>query len=376
MIDTQIIQFEVIVLLITWTTLLYFQKSKTLNNDVDITYFTQFIKKNGGNHLSHLTYMQDKDVYWAQEKQVAFIYKIIANKAVVLGDPLGDQVLLKRALVEFNDYCQKAGIKPIYYQICPENMQYYHELGYTFRKIGEEGIVSLDTFSLTGKNGAKLRSTLNKFTRNSYTFRVLQPPYSKELLQELTSVSNNWLANKKEKGFSVVAYSDDYVSNFPIGVIEESNGRIVAFATIATDYKNNVTIDLMRKHQESPAGTMDVMFVHILNWAKGNGYNSCSLGMAPLANVGQSKDAFFSEKLLRIAYEKGNKYYNFKGLFYFKTKFATNWEPKYVAYTKSPFPVILLQLMMLINSDANRKPKLSIDMIKKLFLIKKEGGLS
>ncbi|MFS0638820.1 phosphatidylglycerol lysyltransferase domain-containing protein [Mesobacillus foraminis] len=88
----------------------------------------------------------------------------------------------------------------------------------------------------------------------------------------------------------------------------------------------------MRKSSHSPHGTMDVLFIHIFNWAKEKGYHTCSLGMAPLSNVGKCKHSFLSEKLIRLAYLHGNSLYKFKGLKEFKSKFACTWEPKYLAY--------------------------------------------
>ncbi|TKC14731.1 phosphatidylglycerol lysyltransferase domain-containing protein [Robertmurraya kyonggiensis] len=74
----------------------------------------------------------------------------------------------------------------------------------------------------------------------------------------------------------------------------------------------------MRKYSDSPHGTMDVLFIHILNWAKNDGYQTCSLGMTPLSNVGSCKHSFTGEKIIRFAYLYGNSMYNFKGLKEFK----------------------------------------------------------
>lgn len=308
-----------------------------------------FLKEKGGNHVSHLIFLKDKQQFWTKDRNVLIVYKRIFNKLVVLGDPIGDESNIHNAINEFNEYCKFKNLRPIFYQTSPRYMQYYHDSGYRFVKLGEEAIVKLEGFSLEGKKGAKLRTRINKFTRNGFAFRVVEPPYSKELLSELKEVSDSWLGDGKEKGFSVVSFREDYVVRFPIAIMQNTEGKIIAFATLATDYKQTLTIDLMRKCQQSPHGTMDVLFLHIFDWAKNNGYQNCSLGMSPLANVGNCKHSFISEKVIRFIYLYGNKKYNFKGLREFKSKFATEWEPKYLAYKKSFLPVIFLQLVLLIN---------------------------
>lgn len=339
------------------------------NIDSQLDRVIAFLEENGGNHMSHLILLQDKDVYWAAEEHVVIVYKRIGNKLVVLGDPIGSESLIPRSIKEFQEYSVKKGLKPIFYQISPRFMHLYHDTGYRFLKLGEEGIVNLHNFSIEGKQGAKLRTRVNKFTRNSYTFSVIMPPYSKAVLAELKGISDAWLGNQKEKGFSVVSFSEEYVSCFPIALLKDPEGKILAFATLASDQKKSITIDLMRKLPESPHGTMDVLFIHIFKWAKENGYQNCSLGMAPLSNVGDCKYSFRSEKFFRLAYLHGNSLYNFKGLKEFKSKFACGWEPKYLAYRKTFLPVVIIQLLLLINSTPH--PKNVVDKIK--YLMKKTG---
>jgi phosphatidylglycerol lysyltransferase len=321
-----------------------------------------FLHENGGNHVSHLILLGDKEVFWAMEKRVLIVYKQIANTLVVLGDPIGEEACFVGAIKEFYEYGENIGLKPVFYQISPRFMHYYHETGYRFLKLGEEGVVNLHNFTLEGKQWAKLRTRLNKFIRNSYSFSVVHPPYSDKLLTELKEISDSWLGQQKEKGFSVVSFSEEYVSCFPLALLSDADGNIISFATLASDYKKSISIDLMRKHSDSPHGTMDVLFIHILKWAKDKEYTTCSLGMAPLSNVGNYKHSFFSEKLMGLAYLHGNSFYNFKGLKEFKDKFACTWEPKYLAYKKSFLPAIFIQLLLLIN----RPPKLKVKVVEKM----------
>lgn len=341
----------------------------TSNIDTELDRVITFLEENGGNHLSHLILLQDKDIYWAVEEQVLIVCKRIGNKIVVLGDPIGPESLIPQSIKEFQEYGVSKGLKPIFYQISPRFMHLYHDTGYRFLKLGEEGIVNLHNFSIEGKQGAKLRTRVNKFTRNSYTFSVIKPPYSKVILSELKGISDAWLGNQKEKGFSVVSFSEEYVSCFPVALLTDPEGKVLAFATLATEHKKSITIDLMRKFPDSPHGTMDVLFIQIFKWAKENGFQNCSLGMAPLSNVGDCKYSFQSEKFIRLAYLHGNSMYNFKGLKEFKSKFADGWEPKYLAYRKTFLPVVIIQLLLLINSTPH--PKNVVDKIK--YLMKKTG---
>ncbi len=344
-----------------------FSLSKTEHKDERVL---SFLEKNGGNHASHLILLRDKELFWAVDEKVLIAYKKIANKLVVLGDPIGDETYIVDAIKEFHGYCDKLRLTPVFYQISAPYMHYYHETGFSFMKLGEEGIVDVKSFSLAGKQGAKLRTKFNKFTRENFHFRVITPPYSHSLLAELRAISEEWLGDQKEKGFSVVSFSEEYVSSYPVALLTNAGGRVVAFATLATDYKDTVTIDLMRKSTSSSYGTMDVLFIHIFQWVKEHGYQYCSLGMAPLANVGQTKYSITAEKWIRFIFLHGNTLYKFKGLQEFKGKFTSSWEPKYLAYKKSPLILVIIQLILLINQPPlSTKTKEVVGKLK--YLIKK-----
>ncbi len=92
------------------------------------------------------------------------------------------------------------------------------------------------------------RAVLNRIEREGFTFDVLQPPFSTEQMSTFKNISDNWLGSRKEKGFSLGFFSEDYLQRAPIAVVKNTQEEIVAFATIMPTYTNNKvgTIDLMR----------------------------------------------------------------------------------------------------------------------------------
>lgn len=329
-----------------------------------------FLMTYGGNHISHLIFLKDKQLFWSKDKKVLIAYKITFNRAIVLGDPIGESSSFQEAISEFYKDCMRKGLKPLFYQISQSHMHLYQENGYRLMKLGEEGKVTLPTYSLDGKQGAKLRTKFNKFSRLGYTFRVVTPPYSDAFLEDLSVVSNSWLGTQKEKGFSVVSFSKEYVERLPVAILYDSNGQTVAFVTLASDHRKTLIIDLMRKIPNTPHGTMDVLFIHIMRWAKNHDYLSCSLGMAPLANVGNAKDSLFSEKMIHFISSYGKSSYNIKGLKEFKSKFASVWEPKYLAYKGTFLPIALIQIYLLIHKTPVPQPIF----VNKIRLLLKKAG--
>ncbi|MBM6619806.1 phosphatidylglycerol lysyltransferase domain-containing protein [Bacillus suaedaesalsae] len=341
---------------------LYLQQTKDTFYDPNYLELFGFVTNYGGHFLSHLMFLNDKFGFWNQNKSVYFSLQKIAGKVVVLGDPIGDEASYDSALKELEEKCKSKLVhRPIFYQISSQYMSIYRNLNYQIIKIGEEAKVFLPSFTLEGKQVAKFRTSRNKFERNGFNSKVLQPPHSEKILAEIKEVSDLWLGNRNEKGFSVSYFDKDYISRFPIAVIINSDGKVIAFATLPSHtYKNeqNIHIDLMRYIPDSPNGTMDVLFTSIFLWAKEKGYDYCSLGMAPLSNVKPTNQpATLYEWAANLMYEHGEKLYKFKGLKEYKSKFATHWEPRYIAYQKTTILGVMLRIIALIHMNYNKRRK-------------------
>ena len=54
--------------------------------------------------------------------------------------------------------------------------------------------------------------------------------------------------------------------------------------------------------------------------------------MAPLASVGEQRGAHARERLARLLFQRGEQWYNFQGLRFYKEKFDPEWVPRYMAY--------------------------------------------
>ena len=77
---------------------------------------------------------------------------------------------------------------------------------------------------------------------------------------------------------------------------------------------------------------MELLFISLLEWAKGQGYASFSLGQAPLTGIGEHNDDPRIEQALRRLSAYFKRFINFGGLHSFKEKFNPRWEPRYVVY--------------------------------------------
>ena len=100
---------------------------------------------------------------------------------------------------------------------------------------------------------------------------------------------------------------------------------------------------------------MDFVIVSLLLEGKRLGYQTFNLGMAPLASVGTERSAHMRERLARLLFQRGEQWYNFQGLRFFKDKYRPEWRPRYMAYQNAwEWPVVIAHASALIAGGWTR----------------------
>ncbi|HQQ62905.1 MAG TPA: bifunctional lysylphosphatidylglycerol flippase/synthetase MprF [Pseudomonadales bacterium] len=301
------------------------------------------------NHFLALT--GDKHFFW-NDRRTAFVSYVTSSKYwIVIGDPCGDDEACDEVLWQLREAADRFGAKLVFYRVRPEMLPMYLDLGLTMVKLGEEAIVDLTAFSLTGKSRASLRHAYNKMQREGWDFRVVSRDGVAEIFEKLSLISSDWLQakNTREKGISLGFFDRDYLLRSDVAIITRED-RIVAFANLwKPDNKEEISIDLMRYSQDAPNGSMEYLTICLMLWAREQGYQSFNLGMAPLSGLEYHTLAPLWHKIGSSVFRYGNEFYNFQGLRAYKDKFDPEWVPRYLAVPSSlDVPAVLLQVTSLI----------------------------
>lgn len=352
-----------IAMLVLFVTNIYLTANRPawLTQPFDAERVKAVIDQFGGNEDSHLAFLRDKQIYFYQEggvDQVFFMYKPIADKLIIMGEPVGNSEKIGAAIEDFMKTADKQGLKPLFYEIDQDLTMQLHESGFDFIKTGEDGLVDLNQFTLSGKRHRGERALMHKFDREGFKFEVIEPPFSQAFMKTIKNISNEWLGGKVEKGFSLGFFDDYYLNQAPIAVMKNSDDEIVAFANIMPD-GNQVTtsIDLMRSSSKAPSGIMDGILINLYEESAKKGFKYFDLGMSPLSNVGTSRFSFTQERIVHLIYQYGYRFYSFEGLRSYKEKYVDKWESKYIAYYRGSSLVFsVLQVLLIVNRPRNQTP--------------------
>lgn len=283
----------------------------------------------------------------------AFImYQKSGGSWIALGDPVGNQNHFEELLWQYREACDANNSRCAFYQVSIKYLSIYIDLGMSFLKLGEEGVVDLTQFGLEGSHRADLRQAVSKAKRNGAEFSVIPASEMGPVIDRLAEISSDWLEDKgaEEKGFSLGFFDKDYVANFDCAVVTVE-GQIVAFANLWKGGTGiELSLDLMRYSDKAPKGVMDYLFTEVMLWGKANGFRKFGLGMAPLSGLETRELATPWHKLGNLVYRFGENFYNFEGLRNYKEKFEPQWEPRFLACRGGlQVPSVLLDTTVLIS---------------------------
>jgi phosphatidylglycerol lysyltransferase len=235
----------------------------------------------------------------------------------------------------------------------------YHDHGYYFFKLGETGLVELDNFDINSPKSRDFRNVLKRFEKDGFIFEIYdENSIDDDLFLTLKEVSNEWLGDRDEMGFSLGWFNKDYLNKSKVGIIQNRETlEIIAFASISPSYDNekSVSIDLMRFKKEVPSNTMTFLILNLMLIFKESDYKVFNLGMAPLSNVGMSQNAHIPEKIAHLVFKYGKHFYSFEGLRKYKNKFDPRWEGRYLVYEDlTSLTSSLTESTMLIHSKKGK----------------------
>ena len=294
----------------------------------------------------------DKSVFFDGRRGFC-LYRTIGPYLAVFSDPMVTASSERAAFLNgLFTFAANIDRRPLFYQISLDWIPLLHDRGYHLFKLGEEAHVRLDRLTLEGHAGKLTRQILRRAERDAITFRVMHPPEIANRIDELADISSGWLRAKEvtERQFSIGYFDADYIRRFPCAVVETRGGqRLLAFANLLEGPRHEeLSVDLMRYRTDGPS-VMDFLLLSTMLHGKSEGYHTFNLGMAPLASVGEHRGARIGERLAGLLFRRGDHWYNFQGVRFYKQKFDPEWVPRYMAYQSAvEWPVALANVSALI----------------------------
>ncbi len=281
-------------------------------------------------YLNSLKLAPDKTIFLSSNRQAFLSYALVNQYVFVLGNPVGPKSQFPSLLSEFHSFLEAYSLKAFFYQINDDFTPYLQNLNYKIFPVGQEALIDLIDFSIENLKTSKLRQTFRKFNRRHYQTKTFSPPHSLTTYHQLKQISDAWLKlpNHLERRFSVGYFDHAYLDNTPIFAVLSPDNQILAWTNLHLfPNQSFATADLIRYRDNLPNGTMEFLFISLFLYLKTKGYQTFSLGLAPLPPELSPKEKIIITILKRLSF-----IFRSAGVANFKSKFATHWQTRYLAY--------------------------------------------
>ncbi|MBI5284554.1 MAG: DUF2156 domain-containing protein [Chloroflexi bacterium] len=292
------------------------------------------LEQYGESSLAHFALLPGKDYFFSDSGQAVLAYCVEGSTAVVMGDPIGDESDIGALLAAFDEHCELNGWTYALHQATPRYLDLYARAGLKALTIGEEAIVEVQSFLLTGRPFKHIRATMNRFEREAYRAEVLAPPHPPELMSRLRQLSDAWLAqgNRRERTFTLGYFDSGLLQGHAIMVARAADGSIVGFADIVPSYRSREGNFDMLRYAEEPKAIADFLYVSLIEYFRRQGFEGMILGLAPFSGAGITSQSSPAGRAMSLLYKRGGFLFRYRGLREFKEKFQPRWEPRYLVY--------------------------------------------
>ncbi len=279
-----------------------------------------------------LALLGDKQFLLSPDHRGFVMYARSGGSLVAMGEPVGPPDVARDLGWAFRDLADRAAARTVFYEVGPQSLPLFLDMGLVALKLGEVARVDLTGFSLEGSRRQSLRYAARKADKDGIVFSIVPAAAIEAILPEIRAVSDAWLELKQgqEKGFSLGFFDEPYLRFFDTAVMRKE-GRIIAFANLWRGAsKDEISVDLMRHTPDAPRTIMEALFAKLMLAGRDEGYRWFNLGAAPLAGLVESRLASRWNRFGSFLYRRGQNLYRFDGLKSFKDKFDPVWTPHYL----------------------------------------------
>ena len=294
--------------------------------------------EHGSDSLSYFAKQGDKSHMLIGE-DVLVAYRVVRRVAVVVGDPVGVPEHVPDGIARFVTTCRENDWVPVFYETSERWLPAYEAAGLRHFKVGEEAVIPLAAFTLSGSKIKNIRNGVAKVERDApgIAVREYRPDErDAEIDEQLEDISAEWLRGKRigEMGFNLGVFSVSDLADKRTMIAATPDGTIWAFVTWLPYRRGRaLVLDAMRRRASSPSSVIDLLIARSAILFKEEGLEAISLATAPLANVDEAAVSAY-DKGVRLIFEHFSTVYGYRSLFQFKKKFNPSWEGRYLVFPR------------------------------------------
>ena len=293
------------------------------------------VNRFGADTLAYFALRTDKQHWIYGDTLIS--YSVYNGVCLVSPDPIGPVVERQAAWAAFQTFTSDHGWHLGVLGAGHDYRGLYEGSGMRSLYVGDEGIVDVATFSLTGGAMKGLRQAVNRVANKAYTISFHDPAtIDPALAASLKAMMADSRKGDVERGFSMTLsrlFDPDDLGLW-LAVCHDPDGQPAAFCQFVPAGTTGFSLDLMRRAVgDHPNGLTDFVLVRTIERAATQGYRCISLNFATMrAVLAGEAGSGLGRQVERWALERLGGSMQIESLWKYNAKFQPRWQPRYLVY--------------------------------------------
>ncbi|WP_426594057.1 bifunctional lysylphosphatidylglycerol synthetase/lysine--tRNA ligase LysX [Cellulomonas sp. McL0617] len=297
----------------------------------------------GEDSLGYFATRRDKAVVWdsgdAPTARAGISYRVVGSVSLASGNPVGDPLRWPEAIEAWRRQARTNGWSLAVMGAGSRGAVAYTEAGLKAWEIGDEAILDLRAFSLSGPGMKAVRQSVARLQRRGYTTRVERhSAIDREHFATLDAAAARWRGDGgDERGFSMALgrLGDDLDDDCVLIETHDEEGRLRGFLSFVPWGRNGLSLDLMRRDPTADNGLVELMVASLAERANAFGAGRLSLNFAMFREAferGAEVGAGPIARLWRSSLVLASRNWQLESLYRSNAKYQPEWQPRFICF--------------------------------------------
>ena len=288
--------------------------------------------------LGYFALRHDKSVVWSPTGKSCIGYRVVSGVMLASGDPIGDPEAWPGAIHAFLDEAARHAWVPAVMGCSELGAEIWCREGdLTALELGDEAVVDIANFSLSGRAMRNVRQMVARVERQGYVAQVRRvadiPPAQ---IEQLVARADSWRGGHVERGFSMALGRVGGPGDGDCVVATATeNGVLRAVLHFVPWGPDGLSLDLMRRDRAAQPGVNDFLIVETIKAAEALGVKRLSLNFAVFRAALERGGKIGAGPVLRAW--RGllvfmSRWFQIESLYKFNAKFSPVWIPRFCVF--------------------------------------------
>jgi lysyl-tRNA synthetase class 2 len=288
--------------------------------------------------LGYFALRNDKNVIWSPTGKACICYRVVSGVMLASGDPIGDPEAWPGAIAPFLDEAARHAWAPAVMGCSELGAEVWcREGNLTALELGDEAIVNVADFSLSGRPMRNVRQMVNRVAKHGYVAQVRRVrDIPRAELDAIVKAAASWRGSQTERGFSMAlgrlaAIGDEDC----VLATATEDGVLRAVLHLVPWGSDGLSLDLMRRDKAAQPGLNDFLIAETIKAAPGLGVKRLSLNFAMFRAALERGERIGAGPVLR-AWRSVlifmSKWFQIESLYKFNAKFCPLWQPRFFVF--------------------------------------------